>query len=137
MRNILFNSRQVQREMKALVRQVFYASGCEEVIPERVLGEGKRRTTMVPHFPIESSGLRLLYASLINHSFKRARGDEDDTRYPARVGGTAQGSFGAIGPESWKGRNTSTESRPTEALAPLVRQGLQRKLETGMVNHMW
>jgi transposase-like protein len=32
---------------------------------ERAFGEGKRRTKVIPRFPIESSGLRLLYASLI------------------------------------------------------------------------
>jgi len=32
---------------------------------ERMFGEGKRRTKVIPRFPTESAGLRLLYASLI------------------------------------------------------------------------
>ncbi|MBM3120460.1 MAG: IS256 family transposase [Chloroflexi bacterium] len=35
---------------------------------ERTFGEGKRRTKVIPRFPTESSGLRLLYASLITAS---------------------------------------------------------------------
>ena len=35
---------------------------------ERLFGEGKRRTKVIPRFPNESSGLRLLYASLITAS---------------------------------------------------------------------
>ena len=32
---------------------------------ERIFGEGRRRTKVIPRFPTKSSGLRLLYASLI------------------------------------------------------------------------
>lgn len=35
---------------------------------ERMFGEGKRRTKVIPRFPTESSGLRLLYATLITAS---------------------------------------------------------------------
>jgi transposase-like protein len=35
---------------------------------ERTFGEGKRRTKVIPRFPTESSGLRLLYAALITAS---------------------------------------------------------------------
>lgn len=35
---------------------------------ERMFGEGRRRTKVIPRFPTESSGLRLLYASLITAS---------------------------------------------------------------------
>ncbi|MDP2950430.1 MAG: transposase [Chloroflexota bacterium] len=35
---------------------------------ERIFGEGRRRTKVIPRFPTESSGLRLLYASLITAS---------------------------------------------------------------------
>jgi len=35
---------------------------------ERTFGEGRRRTKVIPRFPTESSGLRLLYASLITAS---------------------------------------------------------------------
>jgi transposase-like protein len=34
-------------------------------ILQGTFGEGRRRTKVIPRFPIESSGLRLLYASLI------------------------------------------------------------------------
>jgi len=37
-------------------------------ILERTFGEGRRRTKVIPRFPTESSGLRLLYASLITAS---------------------------------------------------------------------
>jgi putative transposase len=35
---------------------------------ERTFGEGRRRTKVIPRFPTENSGLRLLYASLITAS---------------------------------------------------------------------
>ncbi len=35
---------------------------------ERMFGEGRRRTKVIPRFPTEASGLRLLYASLITAS---------------------------------------------------------------------
>ena len=35
---------------------------------ERTFGEGKRRTKVIPRFPTESAGLRLLYATLITAS---------------------------------------------------------------------
>jgi len=35
---------------------------------ERVFGEGRRRTKVIPRFPTESSGLRLLFATLITAS---------------------------------------------------------------------
>lgn len=116
MRNILCKlPRNVQKEMKKLVGQVFYASSYEEGLKrgkelitrfqglypsameclgedleecltylkfpqahwrairttnllERMFGEGRRRTKVIPRFPTESSGLRLLYASLITAS---------------------------------------------------------------------
>jgi transposase-like protein len=37
-------------------------------ILERTFGEGRRRTKVIPRFPTESSGVRLLYASLITAS---------------------------------------------------------------------
>lgn len=116
MRNILSKlPRKVQKEMKALLHQVFRSSSYEEGLKlgreliarfkdvytsamecleddleecltylkfpqahwravritnllERMFGEGKRRTKVIPRFPTESSGLRLLYASLITAS---------------------------------------------------------------------
>jgi putative transposase len=35
---------------------------------ERTFGEGRRRTKVIPRFPTESAGLRLLYATLITAS---------------------------------------------------------------------
>ena len=35
---------------------------------ERTFGEGRRRTKVIPRFPSESAGLRLLYATLITAS---------------------------------------------------------------------
>lgn len=116
MRNILCKlPRKVQKEMKKLVGQVFYASSYEEglklgkelvarfkdIYPsameclgedleqcltylkfpqahwkairttnllERMFGEGRRRTKVIPRFPTESSGLRLLFATLVTAS---------------------------------------------------------------------
>lgn len=116
MRNILCKvPRKMQKEMKHLVQQVFYASSYEEGLRlgqeliarfgdryssameclgedlkecltylkfpeahhkairttnllERMFGEGKRRTKVIPRFPSEKACLRLLYASLITAS---------------------------------------------------------------------
>lgn len=116
MRNILCKiPRRVQKEIKHLVQQVFYASNYEEGLRlgqeliarfgdcyssameclgedleecltylkfpekhrkairttnllERLLGEDRRRTKVIPHFPSEKACLRLLYASLITAS---------------------------------------------------------------------
>ena len=35
---------------------------------KRIFGEGRRRTKVIPRFPTESAGLRLLYATLITAS---------------------------------------------------------------------
>lgn len=116
MRNILCKlPRKVQKEMKKLVGQVFYAASHEEGLKlgkeliarfggtypsameclgedlgecltylkfpeahwkairttnllERLFGEGRRRTKVIPRFPTESSGLRLLFATLVTAS---------------------------------------------------------------------
>ena len=116
MRNILCKvPRKVQKEIKHLVQQVFYASSYEEGLRlgqeliarfgdryssameclgedlgecltylkfpeahrkairttnllERMLGEGRRRTKVIPRFPSEKACLRLLYASMITAS---------------------------------------------------------------------
>lgn len=116
MRNILCKvPRKAQKEVKALVQQVFHASSYEEGIRlgkeliarfgdrypsameclaedleeclnylkfpvahhkairttnllERLFGEGRRRTKVIPRFPSEGSCLRLVYASLITAS---------------------------------------------------------------------
>jgi len=116
MRNILCKvPRKVQKEIKHLMQQVFYASSYEEGLRlgqgliarfgdryssameclgedlqecltylkfpeahhkairttnllERMLGEGRRRTKVIPRFPSEKACLRLLYASLITAS---------------------------------------------------------------------
>lgn len=116
MRNILCKvPRKMQKEIKGLVQQVFYASSYEEGIRlgreliarfgarypsameclsddleecltylrfpvahhkairttnllERLFGEGRRRTKVIPRFPSEESCLRLIYASLITAS---------------------------------------------------------------------
>jgi putative transposase len=116
MRNILCKlSKKVEKEMKPLIKQVYYASSYEEGLKrgheliarfedrytlamecleedlaecltylrfpqahwkvirtsnlmERTFGEGRRRTKVIPRFPTESVGLRLLYATLITAS---------------------------------------------------------------------
>ena len=116
MRNILCKlPKKIEKEMKPLIKQVFYASSYEEGLKlgheliarfkgrytsameclgedlvecltylrfpqahwkvirttnllERTFGEGKRRTKVIPRFPTESAGLRLLYATLITAS---------------------------------------------------------------------
>jgi len=116
MRNILCKlPKKIEKEIKPLIKQVFYASSYEEGIKlgneliarfkdrytsamecleedlvecltylrfpqahwkvirtsnllERTFGEGKRRTKVIPRFPAESAGLRLLYATLITAS---------------------------------------------------------------------
>lgn len=116
MRNILCKvPRKMQKEIKRLVQQVFYASSYEEGLRlgreliarfgdrypsameclsenleecltylrfpvahhkairttnllERLFGEGRRRTKVIPRFPSEESCLRLVYASLITAS---------------------------------------------------------------------
>lgn len=116
MRNILCKlPKKIEKEIKPLVKQVFYASSYEEGIKlgnqliarfkdrytsamecleedlvdcltylrfpqahwkvirtnnllERTIGEGRRRTKVIPRFPTESAGLRLLYATLITAS---------------------------------------------------------------------
>jgi transposase-like protein len=116
MRNILCKvPRKMQKEIKQLVQQVFYASSYEEGLRlgqeliarfgdryssameclgedlkecltylrfpevhwkvirttnllERMFGEGRRRTKVIPRFPSEKACLRLLYASLITAS---------------------------------------------------------------------
>jgi putative transposase len=115
-RNILCKvPRKMQKEIKQLVQQVFYASSYEEGLRlgqeliarfgdryssameclgedlkecltylrfpevhwkvirttnllERMFGEGRRRTKVIPRFPSEKACLRLLYASLITAS---------------------------------------------------------------------
>ena len=116
MRNILCKlPKKIEKEMKLLIKQVYYASSYEEGLKlgyeliarfedrytsamecleedlaecltylrfpqahwkvirtsnlmERTLGEGRRRTKVIPRFPTESAGLRLLYATLITAS---------------------------------------------------------------------
>ena len=116
MRNILSKlPKKIEKEMKPLIKQVYYATSCEEGLKlgheliarfkdrytsameclegdltecltylkfpqahwkvirtsnllERTFGEGKRRTKVIPRFPTESAGLRLLYATLITAS---------------------------------------------------------------------
>jgi transposase-like protein len=116
MRNILSKlPKRIEKEMKPLIKQVYYASSYEEGLKlgheliarskgrytsamecleedlaecltylkfpeahwkvirtsnllERTFGEGRRRTKVIPRFPTESAGLRLLYATLITAS---------------------------------------------------------------------
>ena len=116
MRNILCKlPKKVEKDIKPLIKQVYYASSYEEGLKlgheliarfkgrytsameclgedlvecltylrfpqahwkvirttnllERTFGEGKRRTKVIPRFPTESAGLRLLYATLITAS---------------------------------------------------------------------
>ncbi|MDP2719918.1 MAG: IS256 family transposase [Dehalococcoidia bacterium] len=116
MRNILCKlPKKIEKEMKPLINQVYYASSYEEGLKlghelvtrfedrytsameclgedlaecltylrfpqihwkvirtsnliERTFGEGRRRTKVIPRFPTESAGLRLLYATLITAS---------------------------------------------------------------------
>ena len=116
MRNILCKlPKKIEKEMKPLIKQVYYASSYEEGLKlgheliarfkdrytsamecleedlaecltylrfpqahwkiirtsnlmERTFGEGRRRTKVIPRFPTESAGLRLLYATLITAS---------------------------------------------------------------------
>jgi len=116
MRNILCKlPKKIEKEMKPLIKQVYYASSYEEGLKlgreliarfedrytsamecleedlaecltylrfpqahwrvirtsnlmERTLGEGRRRTKVIPRFPTEGAGLRLLYATLITAS---------------------------------------------------------------------
>ncbi|MFC1981434.1 IS256 family transposase [Chloroflexota bacterium] len=116
MRNILCKlPKKIEKEMKPLIKQVYYASSYEEGLKlghelivrfkdrytsatecleedltecltylrfpqahwkvirtsnlmERTFGEGRRRTKVIPRFPTESVGLRLLYATLITAS---------------------------------------------------------------------
>jgi putative transposase len=116
MRNILCKlPKKIEKEMKLLIKQVYYASGYEEGLKlgreliarfkdrytsamecleedlaecltylrfpqahwkairtsnllERTFGEGRRRTKVIPRFPTETAGLRLLYATLITAS---------------------------------------------------------------------
>jgi transposase-like protein len=116
MRNILSKlPKKIEKEMKPLIKQVYYASSYEEGLKlgheliarfkdkytsamecleedlaecltylrfpsahwkvirtsnllERTFGEGRRRTKVIPRFPTESAGLRLLYATLITAS---------------------------------------------------------------------
>jgi transposase-like protein len=116
MRNILCKlPKKIEKEIKPLIKQVYYASSYEEGLKlghgliarfkdrytsameclegdlaecltylrfpqahwkvirttnllERTFGEGKRRTKVIPRFPTESAGLRLLYATLITAS---------------------------------------------------------------------
>ena len=116
MRNILCKlPKKIEKEIKTLIKQVYYASSYEEGLKlgheliarfkgrytsameclgedlsecltylrfpqahwkvirtsnllERTFGEGKRRTKVIPRFPTESAGLRLLYATLITAS---------------------------------------------------------------------
>ena len=116
MRNILCKlPKKIEKEMKPIIKQVYYASSYEEGLKlgreliarfkgrytsameclgedlvecltylrfpqahwkvirttnllERTFGEGKRRTKVIPRFPTESAGLRLLYATLITAS---------------------------------------------------------------------
>jgi len=116
MRNILCKlPKKIEKEMKPLIKQVYYASSYEEGLRlgheliarfedrytsamesleedlaecltylrfpqthwkiirtsnlmERTFVEGRRRTKVIPRFPTESAGLRLLYATLITAS---------------------------------------------------------------------
>jgi putative transposase len=116
MRNILCKlPKKIEKEMKPLIKQVYYASSYEEGLKlgreliarfedrytsamecleedlaqcltylrfpqahwkvirtsnlmERTFGEGRRRTKVIPRFPTEGAGLRLLYATLITAS---------------------------------------------------------------------
>jgi len=116
MHNILCKlPKKIEKEMKPLIKQVYYASSYEEGLKlghelvarfedrytsamecleedlaecltylrfpqahwkvirtsnlmERTFGEGRRRTKVIPRFPTESAGLRLLYATLITAS---------------------------------------------------------------------
>jgi len=116
MRNILSKlPKKIEKEMKPLIKQVYYAQSYEEGLKlgheliarfkdrytsamecleedlaecltylrfpqahwkvirtsnllERTFGEGRRRTKVIPRFPSESAGLRLLYATLITAS---------------------------------------------------------------------
>jgi transposase-like protein len=116
MRNILCKlPKKIEKEIKPLINQVYYASSYEEGLKlgheliarfkdrytsamecleedlaecltylrfpqahwkvirtsnlmERTFGEGRRRTKVIPRFPTESAGLRLLYATLITAS---------------------------------------------------------------------
>jgi transposase-like protein len=116
MRNILSKlPKKIEKEMKPLIKQVYYAQSYEEGLKlgheliarfkdrytsamecleedlaecltylrfpqahwkvirtsnllERTFGEGRRRTKVIPRFPDESAGLRLLYATLITAS---------------------------------------------------------------------
>jgi len=116
MRNILCKlPKKIEKEMKPLIKQVYYASSYEEGLKlgheliarfkgrytsamecleedlaecltylkfpqahwkairtnnllERTFGEARRRTKVIPRFPTESAGLRLLYATLITAS---------------------------------------------------------------------
>ena len=116
MRNILCKlPKKIDKEMKPLIKQVYYASSYEEGLKlgheliarfkdrytsamecleedlaecltylrfpqahwkairtsnllERTFEEGRRRTKVIPRFPTESAGLRLLYATLITAS---------------------------------------------------------------------
>lgn len=116
MRNILCKlPKKIEKEMKPLIKQVYYASSYEEGLKlgheliarfedrytlamecleedlaecltylrfpqahwkvirtsnlmERTLCEGRRRAKVIPRFPTESAGLRLLYATLITAS---------------------------------------------------------------------
>jgi putative transposase len=116
MRNILCKlPKKIEKEMKPLIKQVYYASSYKEGLKlghelvarfkdrytsamecleedlvecltylkfpqvhwkvirtsnlmERTFGEGRRRTKVIPRFPTESAGLRLLYATLITAS---------------------------------------------------------------------
>ena len=116
MRNILCKlPKKIEKEIKPLIKQVYYASSYEEGLKlgheliarfkdrytsamecleldlaecltylrfpsahwkvirtsnllERTFGEGRRRTKVIPRFPTESAGLRLLYATLITAS---------------------------------------------------------------------
>ena len=116
MRNILSKlPKKIEKEMKPLIKQVYYAQSYEEGLKlgheliarfkdrytsamecleedlaecltylrfpqahwkvirtsnllERAFGEGRRRTKVIPRFPTESAGLRLLYATMITAS---------------------------------------------------------------------
>ena len=116
MRNILCKlPKKIEKEIKPLIKQVYYAPGYEEGLKlgheliagfkdrytsameclgedlaecltylrfpqihwkvirtsnliERMFGEGRRRTKVIPRFPTESACLRLLYATLITAS---------------------------------------------------------------------
>lgn len=141
MRNILCKvPRKMQKEMKHLVQQVFYASSYEEGLRlgqeliarfgdryssameclgedlkecltylkfpeahhkairttnllERMFGEGKRRTKVIPRFPSEKACLRLLCASLITAS-KSWRGVRMTPRIRWELEALRQEAFG-------------------------------------------